>query len=71
MSIENVEQAREYLDKVGEHLKALTKLSIDAGMHRQAAIWLTLHGAFLHSPEEVKTIEDMIGMYLEHSVNRY
>ena len=71
MAINSVEDATTYLDDVGKHLDDLAKLSIEAGMHSHAAIWLGIHAAFLKGMEEVVTISDMIGMYLEASTSRY
>ena len=71
MSINSVEDANIYLDSVGKHLDALAKLSIEAKLGTHAAIWLAIHAAFLKGPEEMTTISDIIGMYLEASTSRY
>lgn len=66
MAINSTENAQKYLETIRQHLHELTQLSLDAGMHTHAAMWLAIHGAFLESMDEVKTITDMFGMYLEH-----
>lgn len=71
MSIETIEDAQEYTDKVVDHLKELSSLSEEAGLYTHAAIWCATIGAFLEGPKEVKTISDMIGMYLEHKLSEH
>ncbi len=65
MAIETEEQAQKYLKEVGKHLITLRHLSLDAGFNTHAAIWLTIEAAFLEGVDEIKTITDMMGMYLE------
>ena len=71
MPIETKEQAGIYLDTVHRHLDELTDLSVDAGLYSHAAIWCALQAAFYDSTEEIKTIVDMIGMYLEAKTKQY
>jgi len=71
MPLTTVEEADVYIEEINKHLEALKKLSIEAGLYNHAAVWCALHAAFLHSPEEFETIVDMVGMYLEASVERY
>ncbi len=70
MAVENIEDARKYLDQVEWHLDKLTSLSLDAGMGSHASMWLSIHGAFVESMDEVKTITDMVGMFLENRMKR-
>ena len=71
MPLTTVEEADVYIKEINKHLDALGKLSVEAGMYSHAAVWHGIHAAFLHSPEEFETIVDMVGMYLEASVERY
>ena len=68
MPINTVEEAKKYSDKVHLHLMELAELSIDAGLNSHAGIWYAIAAAFKDSTDEVKTITDMMEMYLEHKM---
>ena len=71
MALKSIEDAQEYIDKIGEHLCEMTAISIHAGLNSHAAVWCTIHAALLHSSEEFRTIVDIMEMYLKASENKY
>ena len=64
MPISNIEEAKEYSDKVHRHLMDLAKLSKDAGLMSHTAIWYGIAAAFMESTDEIETIIEMMKMYL-------
>jgi hypothetical protein len=65
MPLKTVEEGQKYIHEVKKHLFELRHLSIEAGLNTHAAMWCVITGAFCDSIDEVKTITDMLGMYLE------
>jgi len=62
--INSTEDAQKYLDEVHQHLQALTVLAMGAGMNTHAGMWCAIEAAFCESMDEVKTVTDMLYMYI-------
>lgn len=69
--LENQEDTELYRGEIRKHLIALTAISIEAGLHSHASVWLGIHAAFSHSPEQFQIIVNMIKMYLVASESAY
>ena len=70
MTLKSTEDANQYIAEVSRHLNELTSLSAGAGLNSQASIWCGIHAAFLDSPDEIKTIATIIGMYAEGKIKQ-
>jgi len=69
MVLQSTEDATKYIEAVSYHLDMLTILSQEAGLNSHSAVWLGIHSAFMSSSEDVQTIVDMIGMYINQKVS--
>lgn len=71
MSIKTKEDAETYTKAIIEGCQNLTDISVKAGMYSHAAIFQTITAAFCDSTDEIQTISDMMGMYIENRLMRY
>lgn len=60
MALKSIEEAKEYIEKVREHLDALAELSMEAGFETHAEVWYGLAGIFLGSSSGMDEIKQAI-----------
>lgn len=71
MAINSVEDATKYINSIRNHLDEMGRESTKAGIYSHASVWYAINAAFCHSAEEVQIIVNLIGKYLEESLERY
>ena len=68
MSLKTEEDAKEYLTSVRYYLNKLTELSKDAGLYKQAGMWVGIESAFMGSVDDIDTVTNIIHMFIESKI---
>ena len=68
--LSSVEEAIEYKKKITDGCTQLGELAAEACLGTHAAIFYAIAGAINDDPEEMQTISDMMGMYMENRLAR-